>query len=123
MMLGNWAQHSFVCAADPGNEYKNSITCINTNYNHKCWNDGYHISHHEKPTLHWTEHPLHFQQNIDRYAANEAIVFDGIHFLHVWAYLMSKRYDLLAKSYVNIGNRFKSDEEVISFLRQRTQRF
>lgn len=78
---------------------------------------------HEKPTLHWTEHPLHFQQNIDRYAANEAIVFDGIHFLHVWAYLMSKRYDLLAKSYVNIGNRFKSDEEVISFLRQRTQRF
>lgn len=122
MMLGNWAQHSFVCASDPGNEYKNSITCINTNYNHKCWNDGYHISHHEKPTLHWTEHPIHFQQNIDRYAANDAIVFDGIHFLHVWFYLMLKRYDLLAKSFVNIGNRFGSDADVIHFLQQRTKK-
>jgi len=123
MMLGNWAQHSFVSANDPGNNYKNSITCINTKYNHKCWNDGYHISHHEKPSMHWTEHPIYFKKTLPDYINNNAIVFDGIHFLHVFVYLMRKRYDLLAKHFVNIGNVYKTDEEVIAFLKLRTQKF
>jgi hypothetical protein len=121
-MMGNWAQHSFIDAADPGNDYKNSITCINTKYNVKCWNDGYHISHHEKQTMHWTEHPVYFQKTLPRYIENDAIVFDGIHFLHVFIYLMGKRYDLLARHFVNIGNRYQSDEEVIAFLKSRTER-
>ena len=119
-MMGNWAQHAFICPGDPGNDYKNSITCINTKYNHKCWNDGYHISHHEKQTMHWTEHPTYFRKTLEKYVDNNAIVFDGIHFLHVFVYLMRKRYDLLAKNFVNIGNRFSSDEEIIAFLRTRT---
>ncbi|UPK69840.1 fatty acid desaturase family protein [Chitinophaga filiformis] len=122
MMVGNWAQHAFIDAGDPANAYKNSITCINTKYNHKCWNDGYHISHHIKPSMHWTEHPLFFRKTLPEYIANDAIVFDGIHFLHVWVYLMTKRYDLLARNFVNIGNRFNSDQEIIAFLRARTQK-
>lgn len=122
MMMGNWAQHAFIDASDPDNAYRNSITCINTKYNHKCWNDGYHISHHEKPSMHWTDYPVYFQKTIDKYAENDAIVFDGIHYLHVFFYLMNKRYDLLAKNFVNIGNRYSSDEEVMAFLRRRTQR-
>ncbi len=122
MMVGNWAQHAFIDADDPDNCYKNSITCINTKYNHKCWNDGYHISHHIKPSMHWTEHPVYFRKTLDEYISNDAIVFDGIHFLHVWLWLMTKRYDLLAKHFVNIGDRFQSDAEIISFLKQRTLR-
>jgi len=122
MMLGNWAQHAFICAEEPGNPYKNSITCINTRYNHKCWNDGYHIAHHLKPSMHWTEYPVFFRKTLDAYATNNAIVFDGIHYLHVFAYLMLKRYDLLAKHFVNIGNRFSSDEQVICFLKERTRK-
>ncbi len=120
MMMGNWAQHAFISAAEPDNAYKNSITCINTKYNHKCWNDGYHISHHIKPSMHWTEHPVYFKQTIDEYVANDGIVFDGIHFLHVFVYLMRKRYDLLARHFVNIGNRFASDDDIIAFLKIRT---
>jgi fatty acid desaturase len=122
MMVGNFAQHAFICASDPGNEYKNSITCINTKYNHKCWNDGYHISHHIKPSMHWTEHPVFFKQTLNEYIENEAIVFDGIHFLHVWLWLMGKRYDLLAKHFVNIGDKYASDEDVIAFLKARTKK-
>ncbi len=121
-MMGNWAQHSFIDASDPGNDYKNSITCINTKYNHKCWNDGYHISHHEKQSMHWTEHPVYFKKTLQKYIDNDAIVFDGIHFLHVFFWLMGKRYDLLAKHFVNLDNRYSSDEEIIAFLKTRTQK-
>jgi fatty acid desaturase len=121
-MTGNWAQHAFVDVNEPENAYRNSTTCINTKYNVKCWNDGYHISHHIKSTMHWTEHPGYFLDTIDEYIANDAIVFDGIHFLHVFIYLMRDRYDLLAKHFVNIGDRYSSDEEIIAMLRARTQK-
>jgi fatty acid desaturase len=121
-MFGNWAQHAFIDASDPGNHYRNSITCINTNYNHKCWNDGYHISHHVRPAMHWTEHPTFFRNTLDKYAANDAIVFDGIHFLHVSIWLLRKRYDLLAAHFVNLNGKYASDEEVIRFLKSRTRR-
>ncbi|GAA4375958.1 fatty acid desaturase [Hymenobacter koreensis] len=122
MMLGNWTQHAFVDAQDPGNSYTNSITCLNTKYNHKCWNDGYHTSHHVRPGLHWTEHPANFQKNVHKYIQHDSVVFDGIHFLHVFAWLMTKRYDLLAKNFVNLGDRYRSDEEVIELLKNRTRK-
>jgi len=121
-MTGNWAQHAFINAADPENCYKNSVTCINTKYNVKCWNDGYHISHHLQSTMHWTEHPVYFQNTLQEYIDNDAIVFDGIHFLHVFIYLMRNRYDLLAKHFVNLGGRYKSDEEIIAKLRELTKK-
>ncbi|AWM33356.1 fatty acid desaturase family protein [Hymenobacter nivis] len=123
MMLGNWSQHAFIDANTPDNCYTNSVTCINTAYNHKCWNDGYHISHHLRPALHWTDHPANFRQNVDKYAANDAIVFDGIHYLHIFAFLMLKRYDLLAKNFVNLGGRYGSDADVVALLRARSRRF
>lgn len=122
MMLGNWAQHAFIGQDDPANLYTSSITCINTLYNHKCWNDGYHISHHLKPAMHWTEHPTNFRQNLPEYVRQDAIVFDGIHFLHVFFYLMGKRYDLLARHFVNLGDRYGSDAEVMDLLRSRTRK-
>ncbi|WP_299249372.1 fatty acid desaturase [uncultured Cytophaga sp.] len=122
MMLGNWTQHSFIDAADPGNHYKNSITCINTKYNKKCWNDGYHISHHVKPTMHWTEHPNHFLDNLPKYNTNNSIVFDGIGFLEVFIYLMRKRYDKLEYHFVNINNQYASGDEVIALMKLRTKK-
>jgi fatty acid desaturase len=120
MMMGNWAQHSFVDAADPGNEYKNSITCINSKYNKKCWNDGYHISHHIRPAMHWTEHPAHLRNNVKEYVANKALVFEGIEFLSVWKSLMAKKYDFLADHLVNFDGLFKNREEAIEVMKQRT---
>ena len=120
MMLGNWAQHAFVDPEDPGNEYKNSVTCINHQYNHNCWNDGYHISHHVKPNLHWTEHPNHLLDNRATYAKHQAMVFEGIEFGGVWFNLMRKNYEKLADHLVNIDGAFASREEAIAVMKSRT---
>jgi fatty acid desaturase len=122
MMLGNWAQHAFIDVNTPDNCYTNSVTCINTSYNHKCWNDGYHISHHLKPALHWTDHPAHFRKNLGEYIEQKAVVFDGIHFLHIFFFLMAKRYDLLARHFVLLDGIPRTEASVMAFLRSRTRR-
>ena len=122
MMMGNWAQHAFIDPDNPENNYQNSITCINSVYNRRCYNDGYHIGHHIRPNLHWTEMPIDFLQNIESYKKHRAIVFEKIDYFQIWLYLMLKRYDWLAHNFVNIGNQFNSDEEAISFMKYRTKR-
>jgi len=122
MMVGNFAQHTFVDPEDPDNAYKNSITCINIKYNHKCWNDGYHISHHLAPTMHYTDHPKYFMDTLDEMEKNKALVFDGIGFLGVFIMTMTKRYDKLARHIVNINGMWSSEEEVIEVMKYRTKR-
>jgi hypothetical protein len=122
MMAGNWGQHAFVDQDDPGNSYKSAITCINVRYNRRAFNDGYHISHHLQANRHWTDHPGELLANRDKYAAQEAIIFQGIDFFQVWFLLMLKRYDVLARCFVDLGETPRSDEEIIALLRSRVQR-
>ena len=118
-MAGNWVQHTFICPEQPGNDYRNSITCINVKFNHKCWNDGYHISHHINPTLHWTEHPKYFREHLTKFAENRSVVFAGLNFLDIFILLMKDDYAKMAAHFVNVGDVFRSDEEVIAHLRSR----
>ncbi len=119
-MAGNWTQHAFVSAEEPGNPYQNSITCINVKFNHKCWNDGYHISHHIDPTMHWTEHPQYFRDHLAEFGRNKPVVFVGLNYLDIFLLLMKDRYAELAAHFVDVGGHYKNDEEVIAFLRSRT---
>ncbi len=123
MMSGNWAQHAFIAPEAPGNSYLNSITCINSAYNRRCFNDGYHIGHHLKPHLHWTEMPHDFKANADRYAEQRSIVFEGLDYHQIWLFLMLKRYDRLADQVVNINGMFRSKEEIVEVLKNRLRRF
>ena len=122
MMSGNWAQHAFVDASQPDNCYVNSITCINSTYNKRCFNDGYHISHHWKPARHWTEHPTELKDNIKEYADADAVIFRKLDYFAIWVFLMLKRYDWLADHYVAIDDRQRSKEEIIELLKERTRR-
>jgi fatty acid desaturase len=121
MMAGNWAQHAFIDAESPGNCYRNSITCINSTYNRRCWNDGYHIGHHLHPSMHWTDLPREFIKNRDSYTKEEALVFQKVDFTGVWFLLMTHNYNRLAKAYVQPDlNSIKSKEEIIAILKKRT---
>ena len=122
MMAGNWAQHAFIDREDPANCYRNSITCINSTYNKRCFNDGYHIGHHLKANRHWTDMPTDFVANRERYAKEQAIVFEGVDFFVVWLMLMAKRYDALAKRFVPLVENPPSREEIVAMLKERTRR-
>lgn len=119
MMLGNWVQHAFV---DPKDPEENTINCINTKYNKTCWNDGYHAVHHLRPALHYTDIPGEFLKHKDKFAEKKVFVFDGIHYLHIFLWLMTKRYDKLADNLVNVNNMFGSKEEAIALMKERTKR-
>ena len=72
--------------------------------------------------MHWTEHPKHLLQNINTYADNRAIIFDGLDFPKVFYMVMNKRYDELADHVVNINGAFQSKEEVVAILKDRTEK-
>jgi fatty acid desaturase len=120
MMLGNWAQHAFVNLEDMED---NTINCINTKYNKMCWNDGYHAIHHIRPAMHYTDIPSEFLRIKDKLAEQKVLTFDGIHYLHIFIWLMTKRYDKLAKNLVNVNNMFSSEEEAIALMRARTKKY
>lgn len=122
MMAGNWAQHAFIDATDPESPYKNSITCINANYNKLCFNDGYHIGHHVRPNMHWTDMPGELLKNIEKYKANNAVIFKEIDFFVIWFLLVTKNYKYLASKYVDIREQFTTQEEIIAFLKTRIAR-
>ncbi|MFW6050672.1 MAG: fatty acid desaturase family protein [Myxococcota bacterium] len=121
MMAGNWAQHAFIDPADPANPYKSSIVCINNRYNRRCFNDGYHVGHHEKPNRHWTEMPGDFERKLERYAAEDTVVFEGIDYFVIWLWLMLGRYDKLADHFVDLRDEPRSRQQIIDLLRSRTR--
>ncbi|MEW6430471.1 MAG: fatty acid desaturase [Myxococcota bacterium] len=122
MMWGNWGQHAFIDASRPGDSYVNSITCINSPYNQRCFNDGYHIGHHVKQNRHWTELPKDFLDNAERYAKEGCVVFEGLDFFMVSFFLFLRRYDALAKHFVRLPGDTRTDEQIVEFLRSRTKR-
>ncbi len=124
MMTGNWAQHAFVDVDDPNNCYRNSTNLINVRYNHNCYNDGYHIVHHIKPAMHWTEMPGWYEDNIEQFGAEDAVVFDGLgNNQVVWWCLMRQDWDRLARHLVDLpGQATRSHEEKIAWLQDRVRR-
>lgn len=120
MMVGNWGQHAFLNTARPNDGLSNSITCINAGYNHRAFNDGYHIGHHLKASRHWTEMPKDLLDNRAKYAAAGAIVFEGIDFFLVSILLWTGQWRFLARRYVRLDGP-RSDDEVIALLRSRVE--
>jgi fatty acid desaturase len=121
MMVGNWGQHAFIHPERPQNSYANSITCINSGYNQRCFNDGYHIGHHVKPNRAWYELPQDFLDNVDRYAKEGSIVFRDVDFFMVSVLLFLRRYDVLASKFVPLDGVERSQADIIALLKSRTR--
>lgn len=121
MMVGNWGQHAFLNTARKNDGLSNSITCINSGYNRRAFNDGYHIGHHLKGTRHWTELPTELRDNHEMYAREGAIVFEKLDFFLVSVLLWTGQWRTLAKNFVRLDGKPRSDEDVIAMLKHRVQ--
>lgn len=119
MMAGNWGQHAFVNVARRNDGMANAITCINSGYNRRAFNDGYHIGHHLKGTRHWTEMPQELLDNREAYVRADAIVFEKLDFFAVSVLLWTGRWNILARHYVRLDGKPRSDDEVIAMLKSR----
>jgi fatty acid desaturase len=121
-MSGNWAQHAFVDIDDPNNPYRHSNNLINHRYNRRCFNDGYHIVHHISATCHWSEMPAAYYDNWEKYAEQDAIVFDGLgNNQTLWWCLMTHQWERLANHMVVFPGRERTVEERIAFLQGRAR--
>jgi fatty acid desaturase len=121
MMMGNWGQHAFLNTARPNDGLSNAITCINSDYNRRAFNDGYHIGHHLKPNLHWTLLPQNFIDHRESYACADAIVFERVDFFLVSLLLWTRNYRYLAKRFVRLDGKPRSDDDVMRMLESRVK--
>ncbi len=114
----NYTWHTFIDPNDPDNDYINSVTILRGHYN--VFNEDYHVVHHQRPQLHWTEAPNHFQENIEAYRKNRASVFADTQEFEMFMWIITKRFDLLADHFVDLEGDL-SKEEIKALLIHRMQ--
>lgn len=135
LMFGNWGQHIF-CHSLVANtkdllssyRYNCALTINVMNHfdNQVAFNDGYHITHHVLPVCHWTEMPLHFLMNLEKYAEHDPVVFDRCGFFDISLNLVIRQkfdpdgaWKWLIDRFVHFTPEKRSDAEVKAFLQER----
>lgn len=123
LMAGNWTEHAFIDIDDMDNRYRNSTNLLNTPYNHRSYNAGYHMIHHVVPGLHWADTVPYFRKHHAKFVAHDAVMFDGIrNNQQIWWRLMRRDYGFLADHLLDAADRRPDREERIAFLKSRVKR-
>jgi len=82
-------------------------------------NEGFHLCHHHRSSLHWTEMPVHFERIRDRMKSAGSLVFEDLDFFGLFLELtLLRRMDVLAEKLVPWEP--MSHEERLALLAKRT---
>jgi len=122
LSFGNFCQHIFINPENPKSNYGLAYNCVNCPDNMMSFNDGYHIVHHINSTLHWSELPSGFLKNLDKCSEEDALTFNGVGFFEVGFYVVTGQLNKLAKHYVPLNDKYKSEEDIVKMLKNRLQR-
>ncbi len=121
LIIGNWGEHAFIDPDDENNLYRNSTNILGR-YNKSTFNVGYHIGHHLHPHLHYSELPIEFNHHIEKYGKEDIMIFNDLHYPHIWYYLMKKNYRKLASCYVKLPHApVRTETELINTMKRRTR--
>jgi fatty acid desaturase len=117
MALTAWVQHAFCDPERPEDYFANTVTVLDElNF----MNEGYHLCHHHRSSLHWTEMPAHLERIRDKMRESGSLVFRDLDVMGLFLELtVLHRMDVLAEKLVPWQP--MNHEERLALLAKRTK--